>query len=153
MWISQMGCWVPAESSHSPLRKQEVTFEPAALQERTRNRRHFLPDSSFKLPLKRKLRQRLWCNADMLRHIHHKCRHKLHYHSNEFVQMSFKRLRFAQAGERKVVVFFNRTWKRWLITRNGKRRKMVLRCPLACDLSQYSTWRPARVFLMKTCGT
>lgn len=49
--------------------------------------------------------------------------------------------------------FFNRTWKRWLITRNGKRRKMVLRCPLACDLSQYSTWRPARVFLMKTCGT
>lgn len=110
----------------------------------------FFPDSPFKLPLKRKLQQRLWCEADMLRDILRECRCTLDYHSNESVLMSFNWLRLADkrraiSAPCRGVVPKKKKKKQRLITQNGKTgRKMVfLRCPVVCSLSQCGPRRPA----------
>lgn len=86
-------CWIIL---YAPIRKRRVTFEPGRLVGENKELMPLSsPDSPFKLPLKRKLQQRLWCEADMLRDILRECRCALDYHSNESVLMSFNRLRVA----------------------------------------------------------
>lgn len=151
MGISRTGCWVTAESSHMfppqstglLLNQCCVVGERKKTKNKTSSQWHFSSHlSSFKLPLKRKLQQWLWCESDTLRDtLSVSADAQLDYHSDESLSDVFYPASLQSWRDER--------FQRWranrqrLITPNGKRGKKNGVSSLSSGLSQSDTGRTA----------